>query len=121
MESTRRAGAAAIVVALLMLTGCTPQPSSDVPGKWGSTDPGEPNLIIDSDGSYTGSDGCNTMSGKGTISGTTIELGTVATTQKACADVDTWMSTAESGKADGNTMIVYDSSGKKIGTLQRND
>jgi len=119
MNRTRNAGVVTLL-ALALLTACTPQ-GGNVPGKWGSTDPGQPNLIVNDNGSYSGSDGCNTMTGTGTISGTSIELGTVAMTQKACSGVDTWMSTAASGKADGNVMTMFDKSGTKIGTLDRND
>lgn len=120
MNRTRSAALTAILALGLALTACTPQ-GGGVPGKWGSTDPGEPNLIINANGSYTGSDGCNTMKGTGTISGNTIDLGTVAATQKVCNGVDTWMSTAASGKVDGNVMTVYDSSGARIGTIDRDD
>lgn len=120
MNRTRSAALTAILALGLALTACTPQ-GGGVPGKWGSTDPGEPNLIINANGSYSGSDGCNTMKGTGTISGNTIDLGTVAATQKVCNGVDTWMSTAASGKVDGNVMTVYDSSGARIGTIDRDD
>lgn len=121
MNRTRPAGAAFLLAAVLLLTACSPQGGTDVAGKWGSTAPGQPNLIVNSDGSYSGSDGCNTMTGKGTISGNTLELGTAAMTQKVCSDVDTWMSTAEKGTVDGDVMTMYDSSGKAIGRLDRND
>ena len=61
------------------------------------------------------------MTGKGTISGNTIELGAAAMTQKSCTDVNTWMSKAEKGTVDGNVMTMFDSAGKTIGHLDRND
>jgi len=121
MNRMRTAGMTALFAALLLTACSSPQGGTDVSGKWGSTDPGQPNLIVNSDGSYSGSDGCNTMTGKGTISGNTIELGAVAMTQKHCSDVNTWMSKAEKGTVDGNVMTMYDSSGKSIGRLDRND
>lgn len=118
-----RTTAGAVILAVLMLAGCSQSEGNgaQVAGKWGSTDTGQPNLTINSDGSYSGSDGCNTMTGKGTISGMTIELGTAAMTQKACEGVDTWLSGATKGTADGDVMTMYDKSGKKIGTLDRDD
>ena len=121
MNRMRTAGMTALFAALLLTACSSPQGGTDVSGKCGSTDPGQPNLIVNSDGSYSGSDGCNTMTGKGTISGNTIELGAVAMTQKHCSDVNTWMSKAEKGTVDGNTMTMFDSSGKSIGRLDRND
>lgn len=120
MNRMRTAGVTAIF-AVLLLSGCSPQGGTDVSGKWGSTDPGQPNLIVNADGSYSGSDGCNTMTGKGTISGNTLELGNAAMTQKQCTDVNTWMSKASKGTVDGNTMTMYDASGKSIGRLDRDD
>jgi heat shock protein HslJ len=121
MNRTRAAGLTAILVALVLTACSSPQGGTDVSGKWGSTDPGQPNLIINADGSYSGSDGCNTMTGKGTISGNTIELGTAAMTQKECTDVNTWLSKAAKGTVDGNVMTVFDSAGTTIGRLDRDD
>jgi heat shock protein HslJ len=118
MNGTRKAGVVA-VIAVLALTGCTS--GTDVSGKWGSTDPGQPNLIVNSDGKYTGSDGCNTLSGTGTITDGAIVFGPMASTRKSCPDVNTWMDQASTGKVDGDIMTVLNGSGKKIGTLDRND
>ena len=106
-------------VVALVLSGCTAQ-GGGVTGKWGSTAPGQPNLTVNSDGAFTGSDGCNTLTGKGTISGNTLTFGPFASTLKACADVDEWLNTAATASADGNVMTVKNSSGAKIGTLDRN-
>ena len=118
MKQLSRPFILAAVVALI-LSGCSAQ-GGGVTGKWGSTDAGQPNLTVNSDGAFTGSDGCNSLTGKGTISGNTLTFGPFASTLKACPGVDTWLNKAATASADGDVMMVKNSSGTKIGTLDRN-
>ena len=101
-----------------LLSGCasSSQPDSVV-GSWGSTQHGKPGLVIKADGSFSGTDGCNRMTGTGSIEGSSIVFGTIATTLMACEGVDTWLSRASRGLAGPHTLTIYDATGSVIGTL----
>jgi len=94
--------------------------SSDVTGTWAEKD-SEPlvDLELVEDGTVSGSDGCNQMTGTWKISGSEVEFGPFAATMMACEDVDTWLSGAASATVDGDQMSVLDDSGKEIGTLTK--
>ena len=92
--------------------------SSDVTGTWSQTDSEPPvDLELAEDGSVSGSDGCNQMTGTWKIDGSEIEFGPFAATMMACENVNTWLSAATSAKVDGEEMTVYDDKGKEIGVL----
>ncbi|SEA91943.1 META domain-containing protein [Leifsonia sp. 21MFCrub1.1] len=119
--STRfaRAGfAIAAVATMIVLAGCSSSGSSFT-GDWGQVAPGKPSLTIKSDGSFSGTDGCNPLKGQGSISGDTFTFGPFASTLKACEGVTPWLNLAATAKVDGNTLTVYRSGDTKIGTLQR--
>ncbi|WP_285115004.1 META domain-containing protein [Leifsonia sp. fls2-241-R2A-40a] len=116
----RMRGMAAVAAVVLMLAGCAGTPSGNaVVGRWGSTASGKPNLNIESDGTFSGSDGCNTLNGKGLIDGDQITFGPIASSLMACDNVDTWLSKAATGNVKGSTMTVLDDGGSTIGTLAR--
>jgi heat shock protein HslJ len=105
--------------AVTALTGCSaPAPASFV-GDWGQPGSGRPSLTITEDGSFQGTDGCNRLTGKGSISGDVFDFGTMASTSMACSDVNTWLSRAETAKVDGTVLVIYRQGGDKIGTLPR--
>ena len=107
-------------VLLALLTGCAGTPSgAAVVGMWGSTATGQPNLDIQNDGTFSGSDGCNRLTGKGSIDGDSITFGPIASTLMACENVDEWLGKAATGNVSGDTMTVLDDSGKTIGTLKK--
>jgi heat shock protein HslJ len=104
----------------VMRAGGPATPSGQaVVGRWGSTSAGQPNLDIQNDGTFAGSDGCNTLSGKGLIDGDEITFGAISSTLMACENVDTWLSKAATGNVNGSTMTVLDDGGSTIGTLKR--
>ncbi len=105
-------------IALTTLTGCSSSGSSFT-GTWGRDSPGQPTLTIKDDGTFSGNDGCNDMSGKGTISGDTFTFGPFATTQMACEGVRPWLNIASTAKIEGSTLVVYKNGGGKIGTLDK--
>jgi heat shock protein HslJ len=100
--------------------GRTPDPGDAVTGTWGSTTNGQPHLAF-ADGTVTGTDGCNGISTTYTVDGDTITVASFMSTEKACAGVDTWLRSVRSVEIDGDALIVYNSSGDQIGTLDRND
>ncbi|ANF32520.1 META domain-containing protein [Leifsonia xyli] len=117
-RSARAGFAIAAVTALLLLSGCSSSASSFA-GDWGQVAAGQPSLTIRSDGSFSGSDGCNPLTGKGTFSGDTFTFGPFASTLKACEGVTPWLNLADTAKVDGDTLTVYRSGGTRIGTLQK--
>ncbi|WP_295123179.1 META domain-containing protein [uncultured Leifsonia sp.] len=126
MRSTRRPpvgllGACAAAAAVLgLLAGCAGTPSgAAVVGTWGSTAAKQPNLTIENDGAFSGTDGCNRLTGRGSIDGDSITFGPIASTMMACTGVDEWLGKAATGTAKGSTMVVYDEGGNQIGTLDK--
>lgn len=114
-----RSGAAAAFV-LGLLVGCAGTPSgAALVGTWGSTAAKQPNLTIQNDGAFSGTDGCNRLTGRGTIDGDSITFGPIASTLMACEGVDEWLGKAATGTAKGDTLVVYDTSGNQIGTLDK--
>lgn len=107
------AGAAALA---LCLTACS-SGEEVFPGSWGSDATGEPSLTIDDDSSFEGTDGCNHLSGQGTVSGDTFRFGNFVTTLKACEGVDQWLAKADTAQVIDGDLVVYGQDGEKIGTL----
>lgn len=112
----------------LALAGCSgssgngSSPSTSVHatvGSWGSEKQGEPSLTIAEDGAFNGTDGCNSLSGHGLFEGATFAFGNFISTMMACPGVDTWLSKASTATADGDKLVVKDSSGARIGTLDK--
>lgn len=97
----------------------TPMGSAAFTGTWGSSGQGKPTLTIMGDGSFSGSDGCNRLSGKGTVSSDTFTFGPIATTLIACTGVDTWLSKASTAKVAGTSLDVFAAGGSQIGTLPK--
>ncbi|WP_285114234.1 META domain-containing protein [Leifsonia sp. fls2-241-R2A-40a] len=113
-----RLSAVLIVAGVLALSGCS-SASDAFTGSWGSTAQGQPNLTIKDDGTFSGSDGCNAMSGKGSVSGDTFTFGPFASTLKACDGVNPWLSRASTAKVSGDNLVIYANGGQKVGTLPR--
>jgi heat shock protein HslJ len=88
-------------------------------GTWGSTEAMQPNLEIAEDGTVSGTDGCNQLSGSWEETDDGVTFGPFAATQMICGDVDTWLSSAASATVDGDELVVKDQSGTEIGTLER--
>ena len=112
--------AAAVAAVMLLLAGCAGTPSGKaVSGEWGSKAAGQPYLNIQEDGTFSGTDGCNQLSGQGQIDGNEITFGSITSTMKACQGVDEWLAHAATGNVRGDTMTVLNDGGKTIGTLKR--
>jgi hypothetical protein len=114
--SVRRARSAALTAAMLLLTACAAGSAGSegsVVGAWGEEPC--PNITIAENGEVTGSDGCNRLTGTGTISGDRIEFGTLAQTRMACAAgtdvVEPW---ATSATVDGDELVLLDEAGEEI-------
>jgi heat shock protein HslJ len=136
----RRAVALALVLPLALgaLTACsdddggsgdasaavTASPSSagasDAVGTWGkSATTGEAYLKLEKDGTASGSDGCNQLTGTWEAGDDGISFSPFAATQMFCADVDPWLSLAASAQVQGDELVLFDENDTQIGTLQR--
>jgi len=107
-----------VATALSALAGCSSSGSAFT-GTWGQDAPRQPSLTIESDGTFSGTDGCNPLKGKGTISGDTFTFGPFASTLKACEGVTPWLNLANTAKVDGDKLTVFRTDGEKIGTLTK--
>lgn len=122
--TARRAWATAAFAALVV-GGCAGGASgsdgsaTDVEGTWGSTSPASPNLTFDADGTVTGTDGCNRLTGSWSVDGDVVLLARLASTMMYCEGVDTWLSHASEVVVNGTTLDVSDDTGARIGTLER--
>lgn len=112
--------AAALAAATLTLVGCASGDTSKAQGTWGTANvTGEPWLVLEADGSFNGSDGCNGVSGTYTVSSDTVTLDDMGSTLMFCEGVDTWLSNAATARIDNNTMTVMNADAQEIGTLER--
>jgi len=131
MTSHRIRAAIVVAAAALLLTACAPavgpagaptstaSPEPDVVGTWGSDAKGEPFLEFTAEGKVTGTDGCNGIGSTYTVVDDTVEIAPYYSTLKACQGVDTWLRGLSKVQVDGDTLIVQDKDGAKIGELPR--
>ena len=91
----------------------------DPAGVWGSTDAGQPYLELGSDGTLTGNDGCNGLSGSWELSDGSVEFDDLAMTLMACEGVDTWLGLADRAVLQGGVMTITADDGTVIGQLTR--
>ena len=121
-------GGGIALLAVLTLAGCLGEEGSarggsvDADGTWGDTSKdASPYLELEDDGSFSGSDGCNTLNGSWSVDeAEQIEFEDVATTLKACEDVDDWLAGLSVATVAGDTMTVLGQDGSEIGQLERN-
>ncbi|MBO3103621.1 META domain-containing protein [Cellulomonas fengjieae] len=76
-------------------------------------------LELASDGTVTGSDGCNQLNGTWELDDDDIDFSDLAATMMACEGVDTWLSGADSATLAGDELTVIGENDAVIGTLER--
>ena len=77
-------------------------------GSWGTVDRQSPHLVIVADGTFTGSDGCNTLRGAWELEDDgSIEFDDVAMTRMACEGVDQTLNRLDSATVAGDDLTVY--------------
>lgn len=119
------AGLAGLVVLAPLLAACTASPSSAPPvddptGTWGaSTTEGQAYLDLAADGTASGSDGCNRVSGSWKVSETGVSFSAWATTRMYCPEVDAWLSTSVAGLVSDDHLTLIDQYNVPVGSLQR--
>ena len=126
----RGTGAVVSAAALLLaLTGCLGEEGSvqggsiDPTGTWGDADDAEaPSLTLEDDGSFSGTDGCNKLTGTWTVDESDhVQFEDLTATEMACEGVDTWLAGLDQATIADDTMTVLGSDGYEIGTLESSD
>ncbi len=114
-----------MVLSAVALTGCAGSSgdSIDAVGTWSeSSDADAPSLTLEQGGKLSGTDGCNQLSGEWKLEDDDIvSFESVASTQMACEDVDTWLAGLSQATISGSTMTIEGSDGAEIGQLERAD
>ncbi|MWB97936.1 META domain-containing protein [Agromyces seonyuensis] len=89
-------------------------------GTWGEEADRSPYLVISTDGTYTGSDGCNRMTGRWEIDDDgSLEFDDPALTRMACEGVDQSLSRLDSATIEGDALVVRDDHDAVLATLPR--
>ena len=130
----RLVGAASAFAASLLLSGCAfggpaSTPASTVVllpgglvGTWtedGSDSLLQPYLSLEKNGTFRGSDGCNTLSGTWTYAESDgVVLGDIASTEIACEGIDTWLAQVATAQVQAGVMTVQSADGTIIGRLE---
>lgn len=118
MTSRIFAAAAAAAVLALSLSACAQQASAY--GAWGAPDSqSDPGLQLGEDGTLSGNDGCNRLTGSFEVKDNTVTFGPIASTMMFCEGVDTWLGQAQTATVQGDVLTVLDQDGGEIGTLKR--
>lgn len=115
------AGVVGAVLAAAALVACAAgEEPADAVGTWGEGGDGQPQLVIAEDGTVSGTDGCNRLTGEWSEGeDEDVTFGDLASTQMACDGVDDWLSGASTAEVEGDELVVRDESGEQIGTLAR--
>jgi len=134
MSVARGTGVLLLGAVVLLVTGCAPAHTASTPpsptgphqpelsafvGHWVAASPATAFLRVASDGSVTGHDGCNGVTGSATVVGGVLQVSRGLDTLKACTGVDTWLSKIGTARVSGDTLTIYNSTDSVIGTLHR--
>lgn len=99
--------------------------AEDLLGRWvpaGESLPTDPHVVVDDDGTWQGSDGCNGVGGRWAV-GDDGRLLTVEgpMTLIGCegAAVGSWMGSAAHAGLDGDELVLVDAHGEELGRLSR--
>ncbi|NHB85589.1 META domain-containing protein [Tessaracoccus sp. HDW20] len=88
-------------------------------GTWSGEGDRPPALDLAEDGRLTGTDGCNRLMGGWSLEGDTVHFERIASTMMFCEGVDEWLKRLDTGRVDGDSLVIYDAAGTEIGTLTR--
>ncbi|WP_205649404.1 META domain-containing protein [Agromyces sp. LHK192] len=115
-----------IEIGTLERTGDAPAAGADATsggdpvGSWGTADTAQPHLVLAADGTFSGSDGCNAMTGRWEMDDDgSIEFDDVAMTAKACSGIDQTLNRLDSATVSGDTMTVLGDDDVVLATLPR--
>lgn len=104
---------------VLALAGCSGSGGSPVVGQWGGQTANAPALDFKDAGTFSGNDGCNSLTGTWYQQGTDIKLSPLAMTMMACPGPVSLLSTATVARVKGDTMLLFNQNDRPIGGLPR--
>jgi len=130
----RLVGAASAFAASLLLSACAFGGPASTPaatvillpgglvGTWtedGSKSLQQPYMSLEADGTFRGSDGCNTLVGTWTYTDSEgVVLGDFSSTEIGCLGIDTWLNQAATARVQADVMTVLSADGTTIGQLE---
>lgn len=129
----RSAAAVSAVAATMLLSACASGGPASTPastivmlpgglvGTWtldGSDSLQQPYMSLAADGTFSGNDGCNTLSGTWTYADDEVILGDFASTEIACEGIDSWLQQAATARVQADVMTVQSADGTAIGRLE---
>lgn len=92
---------------------------TDAVGEWRSGADQPAWLVIEADGTVSGSDGCNNLAGTAALGGTEIVFDPGVMTLMACPGVTVSFAGLSTGTVDGDVLTTYDDAGTEIVRLTR--
>lgn len=101
-----------------------PATAEDLVGRWVPAEGAfstDPHAVMDEDGTWTGSDGCNGAAGRWTVGGAGSLLATSGPSTLIGCDgvgVPTWVGLARTAGFDGDALILFDIHGEQLGSLK---
>lgn len=107
------------ILPVIFLVACSSTDSASAAGTWGVDAPGQPQLVLADDGTLSGTDGCNRLTGSWKQGGDRVELYPLASTMMFCEGVDTWLVMATDLEMEDQVVHVFDAEGTELGTLER--
>ncbi|WP_189350134.1 META domain-containing protein [Zhihengliuella salsuginis] len=112
------------VLAAAGLSACDPAGGGSpvqerVLGRWGMDDGASAWLRFDADGSLTGSDGCNRLSGSWSVDDGRVRTLGVVRTLMWCENLVEWIGDLDTLEVEGDVLVVFDADGGRVGTLTR--
>lgn len=111
---------AAILSFTIALTACNETNNNTPTGTWTDTANSEKTFLqLKDDGSLTGSDGCNNITGNWENKDDTIQISLLASTMMLCEDNNDWLLQTKTAKINNGNMNLEDSQQNIIGTLQK--
>ncbi|MDO9397088.1 MAG: META domain-containing protein [Herbiconiux sp.] len=131
MSSRSLVTALALTFGLVALTGCASggqgassgggagETDASPVGVWRAEAPDEAWLEIADDGSVSGSDGCNAVTGSADVTGAEVTFTMGLSTLIACPDVSITFSGLRSASVSGDVLTTRDAAGAEIVALRR--
>ena len=112
----------AVAAALLTLSACSSGPASVSGTTWGSAPgtSGTPSITFETNGSLSGTDGCNVIGGDWKEADRTVEL-TMFSTMMYCEGVDMWLTESRTAQLTGAELVFSGENGREVGRLTQLD
>lgn len=108
----------ALAAGVLALGACSAAAEQGAAGTWASTGPGAPTVTLVDDGTFSGTDGCNRISGSWEQEGSEVTFSDAITTLMACDGIP-GSSGLAAGTTAGTAMTLTAEDGTELDVLTR--